>query len=449
MSITQKHVSATYGPVPSGARLPTPAADLVGSSLVSTMPDLTPAAGRVLAQHMHRLSRKDPHKGVGDAILDIASDLGVKPSEFYGPESMEKLVTNNQPISAFLAEARRVANTEGHPSKAAHYAQGGIKEDLHNIGKRHHKPTLMELEEIRDDLERTADAWVHKKVHPSATVSRALGGAHPYGGKNRLLDWLGSGKGEDYAHIDQLYADRLHHGVETASERAQAAADIERYGGSWLSSLGDYVKGQAKHQAMVQAAMHGGREPRSLKGKHYAHIDQLYADRLHHGVETAAERAMAEADLERYGGGWFSSMGESIKKKAMDEAKKHAAAAASMAMSHGKKLLGGREPRSLKGKHYAHIDQLYADRLHHGVETAAERALAAADLRRYGGASLGGRRRHHEPRHERGMHYEDEDYRNAVLKHHGRLTAAEKKEIAADRRKYNGRATSLSGIFKR
>jgi len=419
MSITQKHVSATYGPVPSGSRLPAPAAELVGSTLATTMPELTPAAGRVLAQHLHKISRQDPHRGIGDTILDIASDLGVHPSEFYGPDTMEHLVTNNQPVSAFLAEARRVSKDSGPATSraAAHYAQGGIREDLHNISKRHGKPTLIELEEIRDDLERTADAWAHAKVHPSKTISKALGGRESR-----------SAKGRHYAHIDQLYADRLHHGVETAAERAQAAADIARYGGAHPYGMG--------------------------KGSDYAHIDQIYADRLHHGVETAAERAQAAADIARYGGGWFD-MGKKLIAESREKGKAGIAAAKKKALEKARPYgdLLGRvhgHGNSRVGADYAHIDQIYADRLHHGVETAAERRKAAADIARYGGASLGGAiLGGRESRSAKGRHYEDVDYRNAVLKHHGRMTAAEKREVAADRRKYGGRASSLTGIFRR
>ena len=108
--INQRHVSDVYGPIPAGTRYPTPAAKLVGQTLSTALPELSPAAGKVIAQHLHRCACSDPHKGTAEALTSVAKDFNLSPGTFSGPPGMERAVHENHPLPAFLNEARRLTN---------------------------------------------------------------------------------------------------------------------------------------------------------------------------------------------------------------------------------------------------------------------------------------------------------------------------------------------------
>jgi len=111
MSITQKDISAAYGPAPK-TRYPTPAAHLVSQCLSTSLPALSPAAGRVLAHHLNEVARLNPEKGTSDALDSVAADFGLSRYPLAGPEAMQRAAAENHPLASFMNEGRRLTRHE-------------------------------------------------------------------------------------------------------------------------------------------------------------------------------------------------------------------------------------------------------------------------------------------------------------------------------------------------
>lgn len=241
--ITQKHVSDTYGPLPPGGRLPGPAARLVGSSLTTAMPELSSAAGRVVAQHLHRASAENPHKGTADSIECIAEDLGCELHPYRGPEGMERAVHENHPLPAFLNEAKRLT-----------YHENKKKDEEKDI--RRAEKELVELAAAEGGFDfgsfaRKARSSPFAKIAADIAMEKlaqSIGGAElagaPVGGKNFIKDMFdtegsakrlfggaesSAAKGRRYADEDLRNAMRAHKGKMTKKEQLQALHDLEKY----------------------------------------------------------------------------------------------------------------------------------------------------------------------------------------------------------------------------
>lgn len=216
--ITQKHVSDTYGPLPPGGRLPGPAARLVGSSLTTAMPELSSAAGRVVAQHLHHASVRNPHKGTADSIECIAEDLGCELHPYRGPEGMERAVHENHPLPAFLNEAKRLT-----------YHEKKKKDEEKDI--RRAEKELVELAAAKGGFDfgsfaRKARSSPFAKIAADMAMEKlaqSIGGAEIGGAESSAA------KGRHYAEEDLRNAMRGHKGKMTKKEQLQALHDLEKY----------------------------------------------------------------------------------------------------------------------------------------------------------------------------------------------------------------------------
>ena len=155
MSVSSRHIQHAFGPLPKGSRLPTPAAELVGTHVVSICPHIRHAAGRLAAQHLHHASLHHPHKGTQEAIHALLSDLGLDVhGPMHGAPEMCHAYEQNAPLGVFLGGARRLTHHEPKTKRAAHMARAGIEHDLRDAHNR--QPTASEIREMKLDLSRIA-----------------------------------------------------------------------------------------------------------------------------------------------------------------------------------------------------------------------------------------------------------------------------------------------------
>ena len=281
MSITTRHVTQTFGKLPSGARLPTPAAHLVAQTLHTCMPELSPAAARVCAQHLHHVSKRHPRRGAAEVISTMAKDLGVHPQPYHGPAAMHAAVHGNHPLPAFLAEARRLTHHEKKKETAAHkradYARGGIEEDLREAIEKHGKK---ELEEIKRDL---------------AIAGALEGGAREGGG---IFSNIHRGLLAEAAKAKKESPIRYHIMRKLLGGAGEGGGLIE--GGGLMEGgclTGGAYEGGAKHVRFA----------RPHEGVGFAEEDVEYALKKHphakHVKMTPAEKKQMMRDLEKYGVG--------------------------------------------------------------------------------------------------------------------------------------------------
>ena len=318
MAVTNRHVHAVFGKLPDGSRLPTPAAHIVAQSLHTCMPELSPAAARVCAQHLHHVARHRPDKGSADALKDMSHDLGLKLRPYHGPAGMHAAVDGNFPLSALLAESRRIAAAE-KKAKSAHkeadYARGGIEEVLREAIEHHGKePTKKELEEIHNDLARMEAAQggsmfgqvtrsvmreveAAKKAHPIryAIMRKILGGAREGGAAEG-----GSMVGLFLAAQAAKYLLKKRKG---GAREGGALLGGAREGGALLG--GALLTSSCEGGAYIGGAKYG----KPHEGIGFAEEDVEYALKKHHGKMTAAEKKQMVRDIEKYGIGEPRSKG--------------------------------------------------------------------------------------------------------------------------------------------
>ncbi len=112
MSITQRQLSETLGPVPTSGRLSKSVATLIGASIMTSFPELTLAAAKTLAQHLNAVARQNPSKTAMTSLSDIGRLFGLTPLPFQGPERMYAAVMEDHPLASFIAEAKRYEQSE-------------------------------------------------------------------------------------------------------------------------------------------------------------------------------------------------------------------------------------------------------------------------------------------------------------------------------------------------
>lgn len=109
MKVSLRDVSDTLGNLPQMTRLSSPVAHVVAAVLESSMPELTPAAARVIAQHLWYHVQHGPAIGAADAILKLAERFGLTPRKIHAAPALMDVVRNNEPLSVFIAIARKVS----------------------------------------------------------------------------------------------------------------------------------------------------------------------------------------------------------------------------------------------------------------------------------------------------------------------------------------------------
>jgi hypothetical protein len=79
MSITRNHVISAYGPLVNGPKLSAAGRDAVAHELSQILNELSFAAARILAHHMHRAALANPEADAEDAITVLSEDFGIVP----------------------------------------------------------------------------------------------------------------------------------------------------------------------------------------------------------------------------------------------------------------------------------------------------------------------------------------------------------------------------------
>lgn len=285
--VTCRDIHQVFGAVPQGGgRLPTEAAKLVGQTLQTSFPEMTVAASRTCAQHLHKASKLHPNKGTHEALSNVATSLGLPLRPFHGPEEMKKAVVENHPLSSFLGSARRLTD---HFRKAAGGRKevGYIGEDLRNAIRRGN-PTAAEIQEMKRDLS-----------HAGAREGGAReGGACSCGGwKSTPLDRLHESEGMK-AYERRMHAGGLMEGdVFRRNTHATAADRLHE-------SEGMKAYERRMHAGGLMEDPEGGASKKYKKpseGVGYAEYDEKMALKKHHGKMTKKEKEQAMRDLRKYG----------------------------------------------------------------------------------------------------------------------------------------------------
>lgn len=109
MKVSLRDVTQRLGNLPQMTRLAAPVAHVVASALESSLPELTPAAARVLAQHLWFNVQNGASIGTADAILKIAERFGITPRKLNAAPALVDVARANEPLSVFIAIARKVS----------------------------------------------------------------------------------------------------------------------------------------------------------------------------------------------------------------------------------------------------------------------------------------------------------------------------------------------------
>lgn len=186
MKISIRNVSDALGTLPKMTRLSAPVAHVVASVLESSMPELTPAASRVLAQHMWYHVQHGPQIGAADAILKLAERFGLSPRKIHAAPALMDVVRNNEPLSIFIAIARKVSAAQrreekrgGAPSAGGYTPQQAecLRMMLSHRGGAPSAGALTDAEEIRHLQDMIAKVAVDESLAGagiSDIISRAL-----------------------------------------------------------------------------------------------------------------------------------------------------------------------------------------------------------------------------------------------------------------------------------
>lgn len=318
MSVTSRDIHSVYGPLAKGgSRFPTPAAELAGQVLTSVMPILTPAAARVCAQHLHHVSRHAPHKGTREAIHSMVHDFGLRPAPIHGPEDMVAAFHEDAPLTVFLGGARRHTRHEPktkkeHARRAAHYARGGIEEDLRFAVTRHGKqPTKKELEEMKRDLARLGGAMEGGALMEGGGLMEDPEGAGFFSNlamglvKRHPLVQLGTAAAQSRhgRALGRLVKKHVFFGgAEEGGMRPQTAKDREDESRAMKKWWAEHRKSCRGHGCECGGAREGGRR-RPHEGVGFAEEDIEAALKKHHGKLTKKEKEQIVRDLKKYGVG--------------------------------------------------------------------------------------------------------------------------------------------------
>ena len=276
MSITQKHISEAYGALPLGSRLPTPAASLVSQTLSTAMPALTPAAGRVVAQHLHNVAKHDPHRGTADAIEAIADDLGADVSEFRGPELMERAVHENHPLPAFLSEACRLTKHE----EKERSARADHKKMMHE-DERHHEARFGKS----DHQHHESSARGGKKKKASGRSRAEVAAA-----KRELIEIAEAEGGFDFGSFSRGAASNpfAQMAAQMAAQKLLGGGEV---GGFNLFKHHDRIPRKTIFGVPTHQAPGGARESHAAE-------ELMHAMKAHKGKLTKKDQVQALLDLE-------------------------------------------------------------------------------------------------------------------------------------------------------
>lgn len=173
MKVSLRNVTDVLGPLPQMTRLSSPVAHVVGAVLESSMPELTPAAARVIAQHMWYHVQHGPAIGAADAILKLAERFGLTPRKIHAAPALMDIVRNNEPLSVFIAIARKVSAAKrreekrgGAPSAGGYTPQQAecIRMMMTHQGGAPSAGAMTDAEEIRHLQDMIAKAAVEESL---------------------------------------------------------------------------------------------------------------------------------------------------------------------------------------------------------------------------------------------------------------------------------------------
>jgi len=128
--ITRQHVCDTYGPLGGGPRLGSDVAGLVGKTIASAIPLFTEAATKVLAQHLHAISKRNLEKKAKEALMNLAADFGAEAhpvgtfDQGPGMAEMAEVVEGGGSLPEFIEKAKEVIKRIGH--SAARYGKKAV-----------------------------------------------------------------------------------------------------------------------------------------------------------------------------------------------------------------------------------------------------------------------------------------------------------------------------------
>lgn len=123
MRVSLRDITHQFGTLPKMNRLSGPVAQVVASALESMLPDLTNAAAKVLAQHLWYYVQHGEPIGSMDAFANLAQRLQIQPHQIMAAPALVSIVRNNEPLSAFIAVARKVSAAQRRAEKKAYYGQ--------------------------------------------------------------------------------------------------------------------------------------------------------------------------------------------------------------------------------------------------------------------------------------------------------------------------------------